>query len=110
MGCRGPQRSESRCFLNNLRLCQNDRWRHVSLASILPDGSAATPVSGLASPGPMPGNSVREEDGAKTTSHVVQYYKPISLNLAQNILKNHPLLDTLIEMNVSVDTMDAGGG
>lgn len=65
-----------------------------------------TPVSGLASPGPMPGNSVAEEDGAKTTSHVVQYYKSKSLNLANNTLKNHPSPDTLIEMNVSVDTVD----
>lgn len=29
-------------FLNNLSLCQNDRWRHLSFASISPDGPAST--------------------------------------------------------------------
>lgn len=40
MGARDPEWSESRWFLNNLSLCQNDRWRHLNLASISPDGSA----------------------------------------------------------------------
>lgn len=74
-GGRRPQRSESRWFLNNLCLCQNDRWRHLSFASISPDGSAATGdvCQWVGFTRSNARRFRRRKDGAKTPSRMIKH-------------------------------------